>query len=119
MSIMPRLKHLPILTATGRTLNPDDREDDKLSKLDDDLNLGDPAAGTSYGKGGKEPDDSHEPATKGKLCEFLSEIREVNALMCAEFDRKLEEKFVDIISIIERNKTSSPTKRLPTSPKPV
>ena len=136
---MPRLRHSPILGATGRTPNPDDREDDELSELDDDLDLGDPAAGTSYGRGGKEPDDSHEPATKGELREFVSEIRKMNtsiraefnemnpsiraefnerhASIRAEFDRKLEEKFADIISIIERNKTS--TKRSPTSPKPV
>ena len=75
---MPRLKHSPILGAMGRTLNPDDREDDELSKLDDDLDLGAPVPGTSYGRGGKEPDDSHEPATKGELHEFVSEIRKMN-----------------------------------------
>jgi len=76
------------------------------------------AAGPSYGRGGKEPDDSHKPATKGKLREFVSEIRkmnssthaefnEMNASIRAEFDRKLEEEFADIISIIERNKKST------------
>src|SRR5579859_3610153 len=103
---MPRLRHSPILGATGRTPNPDDREDTELSELDDDLDLGDPAAGTSYGRGGKEPDDSGETVTKGEMRELLRELS-------ANFDRKL----ADVISVIERNKP--PTKRSPTTPKPV
>src|SRR5579859_3440747 len=113
---MPRLKHSP---------NPDDCEDDELSELDDNLDLGDPAAGTSYGSGGKEPDDSGEPVTKGEFRELMSDIRtsirtdfnKAITSICAEFERRLEEKFADIIAVIERNKTS--TKRSPTSPKPV
>lgn len=44
-------------------------------------------------------------------------FNEVIASFRARFDRRLEDKFVDIISVIERNKTS--TKRSPMSPKPV
>ena len=102
--------------------------------MDEELDLGDPAAGTSYGRERKEPDDSDEPATKGEFRELLSDIREINASiradfneanasMRAEFDRKLErkldEKLADIFAHIERNRASSPAKCSPTSPKPV
>lgn len=61
---MPKLKQPPILGATEQTPNPNDRKDEELSKLDDDLDVRDPAAGASYRRGGKQPDDNGKPVTK-------------------------------------------------------
>jgi hypothetical protein len=121
---MPRLKHSPILGTMAQPPNPDDREDDELPVLDDDLDLGDPTAGTSYGREGKQPDDSGEPVTKGELRELLYDLSASFDRKLAnrdeDFDKKLDQMFQNIVSFFEHKiSPQNPTKRLPASPKSV